>query len=482
MDRSFLRHAAVYGLATVLVQAGGFILLPIYLRCLGPEDFGVLEIAGRLAETVAAVLLLTGFRQALFAFHQQANDETERRRVVTGAFLLVGGFGLAGGLGLAGLGPWLGAWLGGGTTTLSGGLVALAVAGVLLEPLSLLPLTLIQARVESGVYILVVVAQFALRVGLCIFLVRFLHWGVAGALTATALTGAVFGLTLTARELARGIRWPGLERLRAMLVFAFPLVPGALCYFLLNHGDRFFLLRYAGAADVGTYALGYKLASIVRLFSLVPLHMVWSSRMYEAAKGPDAANVFARAFTRILAAYLFVGLGLCLFAGEVVHLLGGPAYAGAVPIVAPIVLACYFQAAATLLDAAFFVRRRTGLKLGVTVAATLVMLLLYAVLIPPWGAMGAALATLGGFFFLAVATYLATQRIFPVHYEWSRLTGLIALTAGLWLAGSGLPPGGWSLAARMALVLAAPVGAWSFGLIHEEERRFLREAIWQPAV
>src|SRR5262249_12968662 len=153
---------------------------------------------------------------------------------------------------------------------------------------------------------------FLVRVGLSIFLVRVLGWGVAGALTATALTGALFGLCLTARELARGPAWPDMSHVRGLLSFALPMLPGGLCFFVLHHGDRFFLLRSASAADVGMYALGYKLAMVVAVFSLNPLYMVWSSRMYAVARTAEAPEVFGRAFMRILAAYLFVGLGLCL--------------------------------------------------------------------------------------------------------------------------------------------------------------------------
>ena len=71
-DRSFVKHAAVYGLASLLVQAGGFVLLPLYTHCLTPSDYGVLEVLGRLAETVGTCLMFGGFRQALLTFYQQS--------------------------------------------------------------------------------------------------------------------------------------------------------------------------------------------------------------------------------------------------------------------------------------------------------------------------------------------------------------------------------------------------------------------------
>ncbi|MFO0842178.1 MAG: oligosaccharide flippase family protein [Gemmataceae bacterium] len=469
MDRSFLKHAATYGLANVLVQAGGFFLLPIYLRCLTPADYGVLEIAGRLAETAAALLLLGGFRQG--AVHVlPAGRRRDRPPPRRGQRLRSSSPpDLAGGAAAAALTPWLS---GGDLPPLA---LHLAVVGILLEPFSLLPLTLIQARVESGTYVVVVVAQFLVRVGLCILLVRGLRWGVPGALAATAITGVVFGLGLSARELARGIAWPSVSHLRAMVAFALPLLPSGACFFVLHNGDRFFLRAYSTSAEIGTYARGYKLAMVVRLFSLVPLYMVWSSRMYAAAEGPDAPSLFGRAFTRILAAYLWAGLGVCLFAPEVIGVLGGAGYAGAAAVVPPIVLACGLQAATTLMDAAFFLRRRTNVKLMVTAAATAVMLVLYAALIPPLGTAGAAVATLGGFAFLAPATYLATQRIFPVRYEWRRLALLCGLTAALGAAGWPLPAWGWAVAAKAALLLAAPVLAWHANLVAADEKGYLND-------
>ncbi|MFO0930458.1 MAG: lipopolysaccharide biosynthesis protein [Gemmataceae bacterium] len=473
MDRSFLRHAAVYSVANFLVQGGSFILLPIYLRCLTPADYGVLEVTGRLAETVGTFLLLGGLRQGLYTFYQQAADDRERRQVVSATFLLILVCCLVGGLGSLAFGPWLGEWLapsGGDGSALPLPLLNLAILAILLEPLSLFPLTLIQARVESGRYVVIVVTQFLMRVGLCILLVRFLRWGVAGALIATAVNGVLFGLWLTGRELSRSLCLPTWAQLRGLVTFSLPLLPGGLCFFVLHHGDRFFLLRHASVADVGTYALGYKLAMVVRLFSLVPLYMVWSSRMYEVARTPDAATTFGKVITRILAAYLFAGLGLCLFAPEIVLVLGGRNYLDAVPLVAPVVVACFFQSAAALMDGGFYIRRRMGRKLAVTVAATVVILALYAVLIPWYGGMGAAVATVGGFAFLAVATLAVTQRIFAVRYEWHRLAAGCAIVVALWYVGNLLPIGGWGLPAKAALLLLAPLLAWAAGLVSDEER------------
>ena len=476
--QSFLRHAFLYGLSSALVQAGGVVLIPLYTRCLTQEDFGAMEVVGRCAEMAGTLLLIGGLRQGLLTFYQQSKTDAERDRVFRATLILLVGVCLLGGAVFMGLaGPACGFFRTGDAPMVGPNLLRLAVLAVLVEPLTLMPMALLQARLESVTFMAVTASQFVVRVLLCLALVVWLHWGVVGVYTATALTSGAYGLALCLRELLRGGAWPGVRHVGGLLRFALPILPVGLCFFILQYGDRFFLLRNYGPAQVGVYGLGYKVALAVSTFSLAPLYMVWNARMFKAAEAPDAPQVFGRMFTRILAAFLLVGLAACLFQDEAAAVLGGAKYAGAAAVVAPVVLAGFFQSAASLMDAGFYVRRRTGPKLYVTLGATAVMLALYAVLIPPYGAMGAALATVVGFAFLALGTYWATQRIFPVEYEWGRLIDLVGLAAGLYMVSRFLPPAGWSVAVRAGLWLLWPTLVWVCGLPSDEERAYVHAAV-----
>ena len=81
-----------------------------------------------------------------------------------------------------------------GRPMISADLMRLAVLGVLLEPLAMMPLALMQARVESAAFVFITISQFVVRVALCILFVVVLHWGVAGVLTATAVTTGSYGI------------------------------------------------------------------------------------------------------------------------------------------------------------------------------------------------------------------------------------------------------------------------------------------------
>lgn len=474
-EKSFLKHAAVYALGELLVMAGGFVLLPIYARRLTVDEFGLLEVLERLAEVAAVCLLARGIPLAMFTHYKQSPDDIGRRRAVGAGLLLalMAAFVGAGLLALAA--PWVGA------------LVALdrplllwaAVVAVLIDGLTVVVQAANQARLQSRFFVTVAFAQFLTKVGLCLLFVVGFGWGVEGVILASLVRAVIFAAALGFGEWRQGALWPDRQTLRAMTSFAWPFLPTGLCFFVLNSGDRFFLVRHGGPGEVGVYGLGYRLALLVGLFSLTPLNRVWSARLYDAAEDADASRLFGQMATRILGAYLFVGLALCLFQDEVIRVFAGENFSKATDIVAPVVLAYWFQAASVLMEAVFYVRRQTGLKSWIALASTLVMLLCYAILIPPYGAWGAALATLIGFVFHAGLTWGVAQRVFPVHYEFGRLAIQVGLAGGIWLVSRCLDPGSWAIPIKTGLWLLWPIGLWLLGAISPLEKQWVREIFRQ---
>jgi len=463
---SFLKHAAVYGLGTLLLQAASFVLLPLYTGYLTPAEFGVLEILNRIGNVLVICLMVNGIRMATLTFYRQAENQRQREStaatVVLGLMILLFG---CGSLVIVFAGT-LGTLIGIDDTVL----LAFGVLAFLLESTTLIPLVLMQARLESGSYVCTTVAMLLCRITLAILAIAVLGWGIWGVFASTAVTAGTFGLVLTLRELAKGSFRPDFAKLREVARYALPFVPGGLCFFVLHSGDRFFLVRCAGTEEVGLYALGYKLVLAVGMFSTAPLMKVWSARMYDAFEGPEAPARVGRVFTGVLGAYLFVGMGLCLLKDEAVALLSPASFAAATAVVSPLVLAYYFLTAADLMDSAFYVRRRTGLKPWIAATSTLVMLALYAWWIPPFGAMGAARATLVGFLFHAALTWGVSQRVFRVQYQTRRLAVMLGLAIALTLASRGLGTGIGAVVGKLALWALWPTLLWSWKIVSEDEK------------
>jgi hypothetical protein len=87
--------------------------------------------------------------------------------------------------------------------------------------------------------------------------------------------------------------------------------------------------------------------------------------------------------------------------------------------------------------------------------------------------MGAALATLGGFAFLALLTWVVSQRVFLIRYEWSRLLLLLVLGIGTWLIGHTVPAAWTWSPLKLSLILGVLLLAWKIGLISPTEKAYL---------
>jgi hypothetical protein len=97
---------------------------------------------------------------------------------------------------------------------------------------------------------------------------------------------------------------------------------------------------------------------------------------------------------------------------------------------------------------------------------------------------GAGISLVASYAVVLVLMYLFTQRLFPVPYEWLRLSQAVGLAAALVLAGELLLPtsGIGGLAGRTALWLAYPLLLWVTGFLNEEERQAAGRVLSPSAV
>jgi len=240
------------------------------------------------------------------------------------------------------------------------------------------------------------------------------------------------------------------------------------------------VLVVAFASPLGTLnGVDTPVLKAVGIFSFTPLFKVWSARMYDAFALPNATMVIGRACTRMLGAFLLVGVGLCVFVDDVIAILATSQYARSTAIVAPLVLGAFFSSAATLMDGAFYAERRTGLKPWIALVSMIVMCGLYAWLIPQYGAMGAACAILGGNAFLAAATWAVSQRVFHVQYEYGRVAAMLASAIATVLLAEHLDLGILNIPAKLALCAAWPVLLWTAGVVSNDEKAMVANGLRQ---
>lgn len=467
--KSFVRHALSYGIGTGSVQIVGVVLLPLYTRHLEPAEYGVLQMLYRIGEFLNICLMINGIHLATLNLHGQVQDDRHKRPIAVSVAVVIGMALLLGGVVIVALSGPLSDFMSVENATL----FACGVLTVMLQGAMVMPLAMMQARLESRRYAIITVSMSLCQVVLAVTAVAVLGWGIWGVVAALAGTFGGFGLVLTLLEVARARVWPERDIVKHVLRFASPFIPAGLFFLILYTGDQFFLMRMSGPSVLGIYALGYRIAMTVTQAVVKPLEQVWGAWMYEAYKRPNGEELLGKTITRMLGAYMFAGLVLVVFQGEVLAVLGSESYFEAKQVIGLLVLANFFIVGANFMDVAFYVRNRTSLKPWIAAGSAAMILVLYAVLVPRYDALGAAWATLLGFVIHAILTTRVARRVYAVTFEHRRLTVGLVLAVAIAIGAQWLGSGLWTFPTRLALCALWPATLWWMGAVSDEEKAFV---------
>ncbi len=464
------RHSAIYGLGGLVSRVIAVLLLPLYTNYLTPADYGRVETLVALT-AVLTIVLRGGISSAFFRFYFDATDAAGHLRVLRTSF-----------------------WF-----TIAASTTGLALLLVLAQPVSTLlfgsgdSADLVRAagvalwaqmnyeqltslfRVEerSVAFVLASLSNVLLTIGATVLLVVVLDKGplgvIVGNFTGTLL---VYASLLGYRREQLGLE---LDRplLREMNRFGLPLVPTALFLWLTNFSDRFFLIKLADAAEVGLYSVGVRLASAMVLL-LTAFRMAWPAFAFSISDDEEAKRTYAWVLTYLVVITAWVATALALLSPWLVRLLTKPDFYSASQVVGPLAFAAVAFAGYIVIAIGIGRARRTQFNWVITGAAAVINVVLNLILIPPYGMMGAAVATVAAYVTMFVGMAWWSQRVFPVPYQWRRvftaaLVGVALVVAGK-LSGTGLT-------VAILLALAYPLALVPVGFYLPVERKRLRALV-----
>ena len=464
------RHSAIYGIGGLVSRVIAVLLLPVYTRYLTPSDYGQIETLLALT-TVMGLLLRAGITSAFFRFYFDVDDDAGRRRVLRTSFWFTMSAGTLGLLLLLALAGPLSSVLFGSDDAAD----LVRASGVALwATVNYEQLTaLFRVEERSTAFVTASLANVFLTIGLTLWLVVVLEKGPLGVIVGNFSGTLIVYLVLLGYrreqlglELDRGL-------LREMNRFGLPLVPTALFLWVTNFSDRFFLVKLADVAEAGLYSVGVRVASAMVLL-LTAFRMAWPAFAYSIRDEHEARQTYAYVLTYLTVITAWVALALTLLAPWLVELLATDAFAESADVVGPLAFSTVAYAAYIVVAIGVGRARRTQFNWVVTGAAAVVNVALNLALIPPYGMIGAAIATLAAYATMAVGMAWWSQRIYPVPYQWRRVATAAFAAVALAAAGAWLDGG---LAAAVALALAYPLALALLGFTSPGERQRLRALV-----
>ena len=209
--------------------------------------------------------------------------------------------------------------------------------------------------------------------------------------------------------------------LKKMLFYAFPILISGLAYTINETFDKilldFLLPESIAKTEIGMYSACYKLAVFMTLFSVAYKLAVEPFFFSEAEKSNPKKN-----YALVLETYVIIGSSILVLVVVSLDLLkvvfiGDQEYWKAMKIVPIILLANFCLGIYQNLSVWYKVTDRTRFGAYISIVGALFTLIINIILIPIYGYLGSAFATLVAYLTMSVLSYFMGQKYYPIPYN-----------------------------------------------------------------
>ena len=427
------RDSAIYLFGTMILSgASAFLLIPILVRYLSPEEYGIITIVSVIT-TFVMISSTLGMNSSIeYEYHNLGPNSNEFREHLGTIFLF--------------------------TCIVS---VVIAIVVFISRPIfemafpsfPFYPFIIGASLIGSSAavilmltstyriqgkpirYVSVALMQFFLSVAAVLIFVVYFDLGAEGKVIGDIIAGIILfiiALLLISRESIVGIK---IQNLNSALSFSIPLLPHFYFAWVLMSADRLIIGKMLDLESAGIYSLGYQFGMVMFL-TLNSIDSGWIPVFYETANKNDELNrtFLARATEFYFACVSSGSILMALIAAAAFPFIAVEEFELAVTVIPIVILGFSFLGFYYMGVKHLLFKRKTGLISILTIISGLLNILLNLMLIPILGIEGAGVATAVSYLFQSVIVWYFAQRNFHIPVLNTRLfSSSIFMLAGLLL-------------------------------------------------
>ena len=260
--------------------------------------------------------------------------------------------------------------------------------------------------------------------------------GYARILSCIAVNFA-FGVVLFTYNIKKGKKWFQWEYAKFALTFNLPLLLHYLSVYILDQFDRIMIQKMVGMSAVGIYSVAYSAGMVMKIVTqsinnaLVP----WQYDKLEKKEFKILDDTLFIIFIGVAA----VALLFSAFAPEIMMILAGEKYQGAIYVIPPVALGLFFSFVYTTFANTEFYYDQNKFTMYISMGGAALNIILNYIGITLWGYIAAAYTTLICYALFALFHYLymncSVKKQFHLDYVFDSkrlaLLGMAVLVLGL---------------------------------------------------
>jgi len=477
--KKYVRDTTLAGLAQLVLQLRGVIVVPFYAKMLGAEGYGsIAQIILVVGMVIPVAGLNLGGAVVRFLPELAKRSLEEKRECFLSLFLVV----------------LVGCAIGSAAVSVASDFVA----RTLLNNPSQGPLLAIGAYIilasEAGYVAGCYFRAFqrmkeytaystadSLFETILIVAAVLAGFGVRGVVVAMLANKSLFVIIRCAVILSElGLSIPRFRDFRTHLAFALPLLPKTYFTWAVNSGDRFVISMYLGGAEVGFYAVAYLLSTFISLVRGAIGTVLYPTvcRLWDEGKHDETRRYLEHTIVYFLRVAIPASVGISVMAKPLLMLLATPEFVAPGGRCVPFIIAGYTIMGVGDIGGIVIslVKKTQILTLLMGIGAAINLLLNFA-LIPSYGISGAAVATLVAYAAMSVSQYVVSLRYLDCRIAWGPVLKVLIAAAAMGAIVHLYHPAGLG-----EILVAVALGAGSYillllvmGGVERQELRFLMD-------
>lgn len=196
--------------------------------------------------------------------------------------------------------------------------------------------------------------------------------------------------------------------------YCLPLIPNQISWWINNSSDKYIMNYFCGLSETGIYSIAYKIPSALSVVSTI-FFSAWQISAIDDFGSNKSKKFFKNIYDIYFRIYALIATLIILFIRPLASLLFSNEFYNAWPYASILVVASMIQAMGTFYGSIYTSAMNSKMILISTLLAACINTGLNFLLIPHFGAYGAAIATTVGYLALLFQRFIDSRKIFLFH-------------------------------------------------------------------
>lgn len=415
-----LKNSSIYGIVSILQKAIGFFLLPLYTSYLTPRDYGITAVVGSIVSFLSIFYMLS-LNGAISRYFFDYKDDEEKLKEFWGTnilFIIINSFLISSILLI--FHKFLLQPLAKGVEFYP--YIFLGLISITLNPIYSIFQSTLQTKQNGKKYGLNNISYFIINLTLTILFVVFFKLQAKGVLLAASITDIIFFIYTLVDFIPKVKLTINKKYLLESLTYSLPLLPHSLAGWTMVAIDRLFLNGMKATTVVGLYNIGYQFGNIINILTTAvnQAYVPWFfEKMGDENKGRKDIVKFAE---YAIVGYGFLAMFMSLFGQDILKIIVSKNFREGWKVIPLISFAYVFNGIYYFfVNPLFYNKNGTKLIPIGTFTSALLNATFNYILIPQYGMMGSALASLISMILSSFLILVIMFKIEKINFNWRKI-------------------------------------------------------------